>query len=121
MPYSKTVVLDHGGDYFKVGNELFSISVLRIGGGAAYIFSQSADSMFLGGGRAGLAMVSASSQFLGETTSSSDTGIFAELRAIYETKVGGLLLGGELQLPIILGKGSGSNFLAVYGTLGMQL
>lgn len=119
MPYSKTVVLDHGGDYFKFGSEAASVSLLRIGGGAAYIVSQSADSLFRVGGRAGLAMWTFASEFTEEST--SKTGIGGELRVTYETRLGGLLLGGEIQLPIILPGGSTSDLLAVYGTLGMAL
>lgn len=121
MPYSKSIVLDGGVDYFKAGNEFVSVSLLRIGGGAAYIVSQSADSLFRVGGRAGLGIASLSVTFFDETISDSKTGICAELRATYETKLGGLLLGGELQLPIILAQGSASELLAIYGTLGMAL
>jgi hypothetical protein len=119
MPYSKTVVLDHGGDYFKLGDELLSVSLLRIGGGAAYIVSQSADSLFRVGGRIGLAVWTIASEFIEE--SSKKTGIGGELRVTYETKLGGLLLGGEIQLPIILPGGSTSDLLAIYGTFGMAL
>jgi hypothetical protein len=125
MPYSKNLILDGGFDYFKTSSNNSSASVMRFGAGGSYIISASSDSLIRAGGRLGLAMISASvlveGEFEGEefTESKSTTSLFGEGRAAYEKKWGSLNVGAEVQLPIFFSSSvSGTNGLAIYGTVG---
>ena len=129
LPYSKTIALDGGFDYFKIGNEYASISVMRFTGGAGYIIPTGPDSTFRLGGRGGLMNFSFSSSipplFEGDETTSSSfskTLLYVEGRLAYEVKLtGGLIGGAELQIPLYVGDESASSAdsIAVYGSLGM--
>jgi len=128
LPHSKTIALDGGFDYVKFGNEVASVSLMRFAGGAAYILPTGPESTLRLGGRVGIARVSFSYSipplFEGDSATSgseSSSSLYGEGRAAYEMKMGGLILGGEVQLPLFMGDKSisGTDSIAIYGSLGM--
>ena len=128
-PLSKTSALDGGLDYTKWGSTLVSVTLLRIGGGGAYVYEVSRTTVARFGGRAGLAQVRVAinlPDFTGEGSSStyatSYSFLYGEARAGIETKMGGLLVGGEVQLPLFYAGtavGASLSGLAIYGTIGV--
>jgi hypothetical protein len=126
LPRSKTMALDGGLDYVKVGSEYVSVSMLRFAGGGSYIFSTNQNSTFRFGGRLGIARVTVSytlpAIFEGDeavTESASSSSLYGELRSAYEIKMGSLVVGGEVQIPIFYAdKTSGTEGLAIYASLG---
>ena len=128
FPLAKSVVFDGGGDYVSFGNDVISISLMRITGGAAYVISPGPDTVFRVGGRAGLARIAVSAQvpgFYGEADtnySNSEMSFYAEGRLAVEKAIGKITISGELQIPLILGTSTtGANSLAIYGGLGFVL
>jgi hypothetical protein len=127
VPRTKTMALDGGLDYVKVGNEYLSVSMLRFAGGGAYIIPTGRDSAARFGGRLGIARVTVSYTippiFEGDepiSESKSSSSLYGELRGAYEMKLGSLIAGGEIQIPIFYAdKTSGTEGIAIYGSLGV--
>jgi hypothetical protein len=53
------------------------------------------------------------------TESASSSSLYGELRGAYEMRVGSLIVGGEVQIPVFYAdKTSGTDGIAIYGSLG---